>query len=148
MEHMIDVEPRRAGLLRSSVFAGGFLAAHGAIHALLLNAPRPDGGAGNFLTRAGESALLGPLGMGDAGVEVLGTALALIAAAGFVLSGLAILGGVRVPQRRAVLLGSAAASLLMTALFWNDWMVAAPVIDLAIVAALLRTAPSAMEAST
>lgn len=146
MESTLHSNHRRRKMLSAGALAGSFLAAHGAMHAVLLNTPRPDGGAGNFLTRAGESALLGPLGIGGPGVEALGTVLALVAAAGFVLSALAYLGLVKVPRWRSVLLGSAALSLLTTVLFWNDWMVAAPVIDVAIVAALLRNAPTAAEA--
>jgi hypothetical protein len=128
---------RESGSLARRNIVGGFIAAHGAMHAMLLNTPRPDGGAGNFVTRGGDIGLLGSLGMGAPAVETLGAALLLIAAASLLVS------AARYLRQRAGweswLMGSSALSIASLLLFWNDWMIMGPIIDLGLMALALRS---------
>jgi hypothetical protein len=116
---------------------GAFIAAHGAMHAMLLNTPRPEGGAGNFVTRGGEVPVLASLGLGSGAVEAIGAVLMLATAAGFLLSACLYL-----RQRRgweSCLLASCALSIASVLLFWNDWMIMAPVIGVGLMALALRS---------
>lgn len=128
---------RETRSIASRNIVGGFIAAHGAMHAMLLNTPRPDGGVGNFVTRSGNIGLLGPLGLGTSAVEMLGAALMLITAAGLLASAVLYL------RRRAgwesCLLASSVLSIASLLLFWNDWMVMGPIIDLGLMALALRS---------
>lgn len=116
---------------------GAFIAAHGTMHAMLLNTPRPDGGAGNFVTHGGDISMLGSLGLGASAVETLGAALMLITAAGLLVSAAMYL------RQRAGweswLIGSSALSIVSLLLFWNDWVVMGPIIDLGLMAFALRS---------
>ncbi|MBI0582941.1 MAG: hypothetical protein ISF22_01805 [Methanomassiliicoccus sp.] len=136
MMQNIDGHKRRRTIGRESVI-GGLIAAHGVMHAVLLSTPRPDGGAGNFVTRGGEVPLLSSLGLGGAGVEALGSALMLITAAGLLLSAFMYLRQVRGWER--CLMASSTLSVVSLLLFWNSWMIMGPVISVGLMALALRS---------
>jgi len=117
---------------------GTFMMAHGVMHALLLNTPRTDGGPGNFITQNGTSWLFGGLGMEASSIEVIGTALVLLSAVGWMAASLGFFGFIKRLPWRTVALASSVLSLFTIAAFWNDWMVAGPVIDLVAILALIQ----------
>jgi hypothetical protein len=135
MEQNITMHQGSRRNIRRTV-VGGFIAAHGAMHALLLSTPRPDGGVGNFVTRGGEIPI-GEHGLQAGTVEVLGAALVIIAAAGLVLSALLYLREARTWER--CLMTSSAMSMATLVLFWNDWMIMGPVISGALFVLALRS---------
>jgi ABC-type Na+ efflux pump permease subunit len=143
MEQNITLNRNRNILGRRNII-GAFIAAHGAMHAMLLSSPRPEGGVGNFVTRGGDIPALNSLGLDAAGAEVLGAALVLIAAAGLLASALMYYRGTA--AWRKVLLASSAVSLVTLLVFWNDWMVMGPVIDLGLVALAYRSLSQNAEA--
>jgi hypothetical protein len=136
MEQNIALD-RNHNILCPRHIIGAFIAAHGAMHAFLLSTPRPEGGAGNFLTRGGDAPLLNSLGLNAAAAEMLGSALVLMAAAGLLVGAFLYLRGTGTAWR-TVLSASAVLSLITLLTFWNDWMVAAPIIDLGILALVCR----------
>jgi hypothetical protein len=142
MDQNIALHKNRTILSRKNVIAG-FIAAHGAMHAFMLSTPRPDGGAGNFVTHGGDVPLLNSLGLSAGGVEALGAALLLIATAGLMASALLYLRDAQ--TWRKALVASSIVSMIAILLFWNDWMVAAPVIDIALIVLAWR-AGAGMEA--
>lgn len=135
MEQNITI--KKGHLFGRSNFIGGFIAAHGAVHAMLLNTPRPDGGAGNFVTRGGDVPMLGSLGLGSGAVEIIGAALMLITTAAFLISAFMYLRDRRGWENW--LITSSALSMVSVFLFWNDWMVMAPIIGVGLAALALRS---------
>lgn len=136
MQQNITIK-KQGNLLGRRNIMGGFIAAHGFMHALMLNTPRPEGGAGNFVTRGGDIPLLNSLGLGTAGVEAFGAALMLIAAAGLLLAAV-----MYVRQHRGWenwLMASSTLSIASLLLFWNDWMIMGPVIGLGLMIFALRS---------
>jgi len=107
------------------------------MHAVLLNAPRPEGGAGNFVTRGGEIPLLNSVGLDASAVEAIGAVLIVAAAAGLLLAALMYLRRSR--GWEGALMASSALSVASLLLFWNDWMVMGPVIGLGLMALALRS---------
>ena len=136
MEQNITMH-KRSNLLGRRNLLGGFIAAHGVMHAVLLNTPRPEGGVGNFVTRGGEMPLLNSLGLGASSVEALGAALMLAAAAGMLLAALMYARQSR--SWRSALMAASVLSIASLLLFWNDWMVMGPVIGLGLMAMALRS---------
>ena len=128
---------KRSNLLGRRNVLGGFIAAHGAMHAMLLNTPRPEGGVGNFVTRGGEIPMLNALGLGAPAVEMIGAALMLAAAGGLLLTALMLVRRSR--GWESALMVSSAFSIASLLLFWNDWMVMGPVIGLGLMALALRS---------
>ncbi|MDW5562213.1 MAG: hypothetical protein SA339_03230 [Methanomassiliicoccus sp.] len=136
MDQNITLRKERALLGRRDII-GGFTAAHGIMHALLLTTPRPDGGVGNFVTRGGDVQLLSSLGLGAGAIDLMGAALTSIVTVCFVISAMAYL-----RQRRGWegwLLFSSTLSIVLLSLFWNDWMIVGPLIDLGLMALALRS---------
>lgn len=124
---------------------GAFIATHGAMHAFLLNTPRVSGEPGNFLTNGGDIPLLNSLGLNAAGADLLGSTLVLIAAAGLLIGALLYLRGTGTAWK-GVLSAAAALSIITLLMFWNDWMVMAPLIDLGILALVYRSSSSSVGA--
>lgn len=117
---------------------GMFMMAHGVMHAFLLNTPRIDGGPGNFITQNGTSWLFGGLGLEGASIEVIGNALVLLSALGWITASLGFFGMIKKVSWRTVALASSVLSLFTIAAFWNGWMVAGTLIDAVAIMALLR----------
>lgn len=136
MEQNITMH-KRSNLLGGHNVLGGFIAAHGVMHAMLLNTPRPEGGVGNFVTRGGEIPLLNALGLGASAVEIVGAALMLAAAAGLLLAALMFVRRSR--GWEGALMASSALSIAFLLLFWNDWMIMGPVIGLGLMVLALRS---------
>jgi hypothetical protein len=136
MEQNVTLHKEKSLLGRRSII-GGFIAAHGIMHAMLLSIPRPDGGVGNFITRGGEMPMLNSIGLGGAAAETVGAVLMLITTAGFLISALMYL-----RQRRGWdnwLVASSSISIASLLLFWNDWMIMGPIIGLGLMAFGLRS---------
>ncbi len=144
MEQNIALNQNRNILGRRNII-GAFIAAHGAMHAFLLSTPRVSGEPGNFLTNGGDVPLLNSLGLDAAGAELLGSALVLIAAAGLLVGALFYLRGTG-SAWKTVLAASAALSIITLLMFWNDWMVVAPLIDLGVLALVFRSSSSSLGA--
>jgi hypothetical protein len=119
-------------MINGRFVVGGFLALHGVMNAMLLRTPTIDGNAGNFLTNGGRSWLLNPMGISGQSAEMIGAALALIAAIGFIAGALAYIGRLNL-NAAPVLLCSAIVSLATLILFWNDWMIAGALINVVII---------------
>lgn len=119
---------KRSNLSGRRSVLGGFIAAHGLMHAVLLNAPRPEGGAGNFVTRGGEIPLLNSFGLGASSVEAIGGALMLVSAVGLLLA--ALMYARQSKGWDIALMASSALSVASLLLLWNDWMVMGPIIGL------------------
>jgi hypothetical protein len=128
----INTHKQKTRMMSGRFAVGGFLALHGAMNAFLLATPTIDGSAGNFLTNGGRSWLLNPVGISGQGAEMIAAALAIFAALGFIVGALAYLGTLRF-NARPVLLAAAVASLTMLVLFWNDWMIAGAIINIAVI---------------
>ncbi len=121
-----------------------FLIVHGLIHFSLTYVPTPKPGELRtpfwpawWRTDTDPAWLAVKLGLPNSAVRGLGSALWLIALAGFGLAGLGLLGlpGLNQVQGAAAALG-AAASLLLLGLYWHPWLATAVVIDLAVLAGL------------
>lgn len=136
MEQNITMH-KGSNLLGRRNVLGGFIAAHGVMHAMLLNTPRPESGVGNFVTRGGEIPLLNALGLGASAVEFVGAALMLAAAAGLLLAALMFVRRSR--GWEGALMASSALSIASLLLFWNDWMIMGPVIGLGLMVLALRS---------
>jgi hypothetical protein len=102
--------------------AGVFLILHGIIHAAIWIPPRPEEPLPGFGSQA--SWLF-------ADVRAAVVSLAVLAAGGFVLSGVAYL--IHQPWWAALAIGAAAASLALAVATFTPWWSAAIVIDLAII---------------
>jgi hypothetical protein len=135
MEQNITMHRNREWNGRRTI-VGGLIAAHGAMHAFLLNTPRPDGGTGNFLTRGGEVPL-GALGLGAGAIEALGMMMVLITAAGLMISALLYYQKARGWER--CLIASSALSIATLVMFWNDWMVMGVVLSAGMILVTLRS---------
>lgn len=114
---------------RMTKMTGLFMMTHGAMHAFLLTTPAIGGRTGNFITQNGTSWLFGGLGQEASVIDVIGCALVLIAALGWMAASVALLSGNGRMLWRELTLFSSALSIFTIVAFWNDWMVAAPVID-------------------
>jgi hypothetical protein len=128
----INNTSRKTRMINGRFVVGGFVALHGVMNAMLLGTPTVDGSAGNFLTSSGRSWFLNPLGISGLSAEMVGAALALIAAIGFIAGAFAYLGRLNV-DARPLFLASSVASLAMLIMFWNDWMVAGALINIVII---------------
>ncbi len=126
------------GDARTKKLTGMFMMAHGVMHAFLLNTPRVDGGPGNFITQNGTSWLLSGLGPQASSIEVIGNALVLLSAFGWIAASPLSLGMIKKVSWRSVALVSSVLSLFTIVTFWNDWMVAGAVIDAVAMLFLLR----------
>lgn len=123
--------------------AGLFMMAHGAMHAFLLTTPAVGGRTGNFITQNGTSWLFGGLGLEASVIDAIGCTLVLITALGWMAASVALLSGKgRIPWRELTLFSSVLSILTITA-FWNDWMVAAPVIDVVALLIVLSSGETA-----
>jgi hypothetical protein len=116
------------------IIIGIFLIAHGLIHWVLI-APHPtvpDARTGSFLTN---SWLVGNLGLNEAVARWLGSTLIILATIGFAAAGIGVLGSQEWWRMLAV--ASAAVSIILIVSFWHNWFVVGPLLDTAIVVALL-----------
>ncbi|MHC1680454.1 MAG: hypothetical protein AB9860_04280 [Methanomassiliicoccales archaeon] len=123
---------------RKMKLTGMFMMAHGVMHAFLLNTPRVDGGPGNFITQNGTSWLFSGLGLEASSIEVIGNALVLLSALGWIASSLGYFNVIKKVSWRNVALASSVLSLFTIAAFWNQWMVAGLVIDVVAILFLIR----------
>lgn len=113
-----------------------FLIAHGLIHAMYA-APAPSDSESKWPFQLKHSWLLAPAGL-DAWAKPVGTALWILAAAGFAVTGLGLLGiPILHEWWRTLALASAGVSGLLLILFWNPQLVVGVLIDAAIVGVLL-----------
>jgi hypothetical protein len=118
-----------------------FLILHGMVHAILAAAPipnEPDSNPGAFFTNSTRSWLLPRLGLNDTAIQWIGIILVILAALGFILAGLGVIG---VPGLndvwRTVAVVSACVSLLLLIVFWHTWLMVGVLIDIGILIALL-----------
>lgn len=113
---------------------GLFLIAHALIHTSFIS-PQPvqKAGAPAWPFDITKSWILTPMGIAPETLKIIGIILTVIATVGFVASGLGWLG---VPFLKAswimVTVISSFASLLLILIYWNNWFVMGPLIDLAI----------------
>ncbi|HUW13651.1 MAG TPA: hypothetical protein VM537_28265 [Anaerolineae bacterium] len=120
------------------ILIGALLLLHGAIHAVLAVVPNPNaaepvvatffsGFAGSWLT----SRLSGTT------LKTIAIALAVVAAVGFLLAGLAMFDRL-VPHTwwRTLAIVSSVVSLLLCLLFWNTYLIAGVVVALGVVVVL------------
>lgn len=111
---------------------GLFLLAHAFIHSSFMTpAPAQKPGTPAWPFDITKSWILGGLNIGS--LKLIGISLTIIATAGFVLSGLGWLG---VPILKGlwapITVVSSVASILLVAIFWNNWFVMGPIIDFVI----------------
>ena len=123
--------------------AGLFMLAHGAMHAFMLTTPAVGGGTGNFITQDGTSWLFGGLGLGPSIIEAIGCALVLMTALGWMMASVGLLSDSRKLPWRELTLFSSVLSIFTITTFWNEWMVAAPVIDVLAILLAIRYGTSA-----
>ncbi|MHC1709670.1 MAG: hypothetical protein AB9819_04620 [Methanomassiliicoccales archaeon] len=114
---------------RRMKLTGMIMMAHGVMHAFLLNTPRVDGGPGNFVTQDGTSWLFSGLGLEASSIEVVGSALVLLSALGWITASLGYFNVIKKVSWKNVALASSVLSLFTIVAFWNQWMVAGLVID-------------------
>ncbi len=121
----------------TKLLLGGFLLAHGLIHAMFL-APRPPATASGpaWPFEIGRSWVLTPLGLDAGAVRLLGVALIAATIGGFALAAIAALGVAPGLWPVGVAVG-AVASLLLLALFFHPWLVLGVAIDLVFLWAVL-----------
>lgn len=125
---------------------GGFLVAHGLIHFLfVVPAPATTAGGAEWPFDMTQSWLVTGAGLDMGPVRVIGAALIGIVAIGFLLAGLATV-GIVIPSGwwRVLVVGSAAASIVLLALFFSPQLV----LGLGIDAVLLLIAVAAVWAPT
>jgi hypothetical protein len=123
------------------ILIGVFLILHGLVHAGLAAAPipnDPEPKPGTFFTAPARTRILSALGLGESAIRTTGIVLVALATAGFVLTGMGVLG---VPLLAAVwrtmAIGSAIVSALLLILFWHSWLIVGLFLDVAILVALL-----------
>jgi hypothetical protein len=124
-----------------STILGGFIIAHGAVHAILAAAPIPNDPSpkpGTFFTVSSRSWLLSRLGVPDAAALWIGILLVATATIIFILAGVGALGvsGLNATWRTMAVI-AAAISLLLLVLFWHSWLIVGVLIDIALLIALL-----------
>jgi hypothetical protein len=110
---------------------GGFVVAHGLIHMLfVVPAPATTAGGAEWPFDMARSWLVTGPGLDVNLVRVMGVALIGIVVVGFVLAGLATV-GIIVPSGwwRVLVIGSAAASIVLLALFFNPQLILGLAID-------------------
>lgn len=113
---------------------GLFLIAHALIHSSFIS-PQPEQkpGAPAWPFDITKSPLLTPIGVTPEALKTIGLILTLVATIGFVASGLGWMG---VPILKsywvAITVVSSVSSMLLVAIFWNNWFVMAPIINLVI----------------
>jgi hypothetical protein len=106
---------------------------------LILPIPNePYSNPGAFFTNSTRSWLLPRLGLNDTAIQWIGIILVILAALGFILAGLGVIG---VPGLndvwRTVAVVSACVSLLLLIVFWHTWLMVGVLIDIGILIALL-----------
>jgi hypothetical protein len=111
------------------ILFGLFLMAHGLIHASYLT-PAPSGAGPSWPFDLGRSALLGALG--EPTLRVLGTGLAAVTIATFLLAGVAFLWLGMGDGWVALAIAGSVASLLLLVIFWHPWLALGVAIDLAL----------------
>ena len=117
---------------------GGFLIAHGLVHAALAAEPRLDvPKAGPWTIFTSHSWALTGLGAGDRVTRLVGALLVVGAVLGFGLAGLGLLNVERLAKAwRGSAIAASALSLALIALFWLPQLGPAVVIDAVLLAAL------------
>jgi hypothetical protein len=110
---------------------GWSLVLHGLAHGVLASSPRPDvPGAAPWTVFTTHSWAFSALGAGAEAARLVGFILLLGAAAGFILTGLAVISlGGRAALRRWTGLGAAILSAALLVLFWHPLMGPGLVID-------------------
>jgi hypothetical protein len=120
--------------------SAAFLILHGLAHAIVALVPSPgapEKGVATFYSGMG-SWLPTRLGLSESTSRVIATVLSVLAAIGFLASGLALF-GVLVPFDwwRTLAIASAAASLSLVVIFWNRYAIASLLINVAILVVLV-----------
>lgn len=116
------------------VLFGLFLIVHALIHSSFISkAPPQQPGAPAWPFDITKSWALSPMGINSEVLKIIGIILTLAATIGFVLSGLGWLG---VPFLKSiwvpVTVFSSIVSIVLIVLFWNNWFIMGPLIDLVI----------------
>jgi hypothetical protein len=117
-----------------------FLILHGLVHGILALVPNPNNPEAGFATFFSRSWLLAGLGLSESAARSIAIILAAIATIGFIAAGLALL-DILLPFDwwRTLTIASAVVSLLLLVIFWNLYLVAGVIIDVALLATLLLT---------
>jgi len=121
------------------VVIGLLLLVHGLIH-IAIYSPSVFGApgvSGQEAFRLAHSWALSPLGVGETLLKTVGTPMWVLAGVGFALAGLAVLHVLPVAWGQGLAVAAAIASLLLVALFWHPWLVAAVVADIVVLVGLL-----------
>ena len=112
------------------IVIGVFLIAHGLVH-WVYAAPQPNAPGAepwSFLTQRW---LVTKAGFDQAMALKLGIALILLVTIGFAASGIGLLTSQE--WWRIMAIASSAISLLLLALFWHNWMIAGPILNIGII---------------
>lgn len=116
----------------TKLLIGGFLIAHGLVHAAVWATPKETGAQPFDPTR---SWLLGAFGIAPGPARTLSIALAVAAATGFVAAGVALFAGS--DWWRVIAIVTAAESLPLFLLFFNPWLTLGAAIELGILYSLM-----------
>lgn len=115
-----------------------FLAAHGLLHASFVSPrPAPTSGGPEWPFDLAHSAILGSIGVGEAGSRAIGVALLAVIVLGYVVAALAVVGIGPAAMFVPSIVTGTVASLVMLALFFHPWLVLGIVIDVVLLAAVL-----------
>lgn len=116
----------------TKLLIGGFLIAHGLVHAAIWATPK---GNGDQPFDPSHSWLLDAFGIAQGPARTLSVVLAAAAAAGFVAAGVALLAGS--DWWRLIAIVTAAESLQLVLLFFNPWLILGAAIEVGILYALV-----------
>ena len=129
-----------------------FFIVHGLMYAGLTNVPMPEPGGLRtpfwpswWRPNVDNQWLAVKLGLPSDAVRLIGSALWMLALAGFVLAGLGLLG---IPGLKAVWVpasgAAAAVSLVLFLFYWHPWFVVGAGINVAVLAAIWQSWPAAL----
>jgi hypothetical protein len=117
-----------------------FLILHGLVHGILAMVPNPDVPEAGFATFFSRSWLLNSLGISESATKSIAIILAVVAAIGFIASGLALLALlIPIDWWSSLATVSAVASLFLLILFWHTYLIFGILIDVGILVTVLFT---------
>lgn len=113
-----------------TVIAAGFLVAHGLVHAGFVS-PRPPATAGGpqWPFDLATSWLLGPIGLGESAMRLIGIALLAVIVLGYVAAALATLGVTPSSLFVPGVVAASVASIAMLVVLFHPWLILGLAID-------------------